>query len=81
MLREAGAAGVHPHGGVGAKDVLVQRPHQRLGHRHPAELLFEACLVPAAVDNGADGLLERLGQRHRVGLGIEDGRVAVALDE
>src|ERR1700731_3283676 len=80
-VRESGAAAVHPHRGVGTKDVLLQSPQQRLGHRHAAALFFEADPVPAAVVNGADGLLERLRQRHRVGLGIEDGRVAVALDE
>ena len=54
---------------------------QRLGHRHAAEFLVEADLVPAAVEHRADRLLERLGQRHRVRLGVEHRRVAVAVDE
>ena len=75
---ESGAAGVHPHRGVGAEDVLVQRPHQRLGHRHAAELLVDADLVPAGVEHGAHRLLEGLGQRHREGLRVEGRGVAVA---
>ena len=78
---EARAAGVHPHCRVGAQDVLVQRPQQRLGHRHAAERLVDAGLVPAGFLNRADRLLERLRQRHRVGLGVEHRRVAVAVDE
>ena len=80
-LREARAAGIHPDRRVGAEHVLVQRPHHRGGHRHAAEILVQADLVPAALDERANRLLERLGQGHRVGVGVEDRRVAVALDE
>ena len=59
----------------------MQRPLQRAGHRHAAELLVEADLVPAAVDDGADRLLERLGQRDGVRLGVEHRRIAVAVGE
>ncbi len=78
---EAGAAAVHPHRRVGAEHMLVQRPQQRLGGRHAAELLDQADLVPAALDEGLDGLLEGCGDLHRVGRRIEHRRVAVALDE
>ena len=44
---EAGAAAVHAHGRVGAEDVLVQRPHERLGRRHAAEFLVEADACPS----------------------------------
>ena len=37
--------------------------------------------VPAAVDDGADGLLEGLGQLHAVGVGVEHRRVAVTFGE
>jgi hypothetical protein len=78
---ESGTAGVHPDGRVGAEDVLVQRPHQRLGRRGAAEGLVKADPVPAGLEHGVDGLLERLGQRHRVRLGIERRGIAVAIDE
>ena len=78
---ETCATAVHPHGRVGAEDVLVQRPHERLGRGHAAEFLVEADAVPAAVEHGAHRLLERLGQRHRVRLGIEGRGVAVAVGE
>ena len=81
MLAKPCAAAVHPDGGVGAEDVLVQCPHQRLGRGHAAEFLVEADAVPAAVEHGAHRLLERLGQRHRVRLGIEGRGVAVAVGE
>ena len=56
---EACATAVHPHRRVRAEQMLVQRPQERLGHRHSAELLFDADLVPAAVDDGLHRLLER----------------------
>ena len=44
---EAGAHRVHVDRGVGAEDVLVQRPRQRAGHRHAAEFLGEADACPS----------------------------------
>ena len=78
---EACAAAVHPYRGVCAQNVLLQRPHQRLGHRHAAEGLVDAGLVPTGVVIGAHRLLECLRQRHGVRLRVENRRVAVALDE
>ena len=78
---ESGTHRVHVDGGVRAQDVLLQGPRQRARHRGAAELLVDAQFVPAALDDRAHRLLERLGQRHGVRLGIEDGRVAVALFE
>ena len=78
---EACAAAVHPDGRVGAEDVLVQCPHERLGRGHTAEFLVEADAVPAAVEHGAHRLLERLGERHGMRLGIEGRGVAVAVGE
>ena len=80
-LGETRAAGVHPHRRVGAEQVLVQRPQQRLGHRHAAQLLVEADLVPTGFDDRAHRLFEAVGQRHGVRLGVEDRGIAVALDE
>jgi hypothetical protein len=77
----ARAHGVHVGGRVGAEDVLDERPLQRAGHRHAAELLFEADLVPAAVEQSAHRLLEGRGQGDGVGRGVEDRRVAVAVGE
>ena len=72
---------VHIRGWVGAEHMLDQGPLQRPGHRHAAELLVEADLVPAAVEQSADRLLERLGDRHTVGLGVEHRGVAVGVSE
>ena len=59
----------------------MQRPQQSFGHRDAAEDLQHADLVPTSVDEGPDGLLERLGECHGVGVRIEHRRVAVTLDE
>ena len=78
-LRHARAHRVHVRGGVGAEDVLDQRPLECAGHRHTAELLGEADLVPTAVEEGTHRLLERLGKRDRMGLGVEHRRIAVGI--
>jgi hypothetical protein len=78
---ETGAAAVHPHRGVCSQQVLVQRPDHRLGNRRAAELLVDADLVPAGFGDRLDRLLERLGQGHRVRLGVEYGGIAVCVDE
>src|SRR5262249_25227188 len=56
---EAGAAAVHPHGGVGAEEVLCQRPQKCLGGRGSAEFLVQAHAIPAGVQYSAHRLLER----------------------
>jgi len=56
---EARTTGVHPHGGVGAEQVLVQGPDHRLGHRGAAQLLVDADLVqPASMTARTDCLNE-----------------------
>ena len=80
-LGETGAAGVHPDRRIGAQDVLVQRPQQCLRDRYAAEFLKDADPVPATVDERTHGCDEGFGQGHRVSLGVEHWRVAIAVGE
>ena len=79
---EAGAHRVHEDGGVGAEDMLAERPQQRAGHRHAAELLVEADACPSSPSMMArTDFLNDSGSVTRVGLGVEDRRVAVGVGE
>ena len=80
-LGETGTAGVHPDRRIGAQDMLVQSPQQGLRDRYAAEFLNDADLVPAAVDERTHGCDEGFGQRHRVSLGVEYRRIAIAEGE
>src|SRR6185295_14898435 len=50
-------------------------------HRHTAEFLQHADLVPAAVHQRAHRLLERVGQGHGVCVGVEHRWVAIRVGE
>ncbi len=80
-LAHARAHRVHVGRGVGAEDVLDQGPLQGARHRHAAEFLGEADLVPATVEECAHRLLEGLGQLDAVGLGVEHRGIAVTVGE
>ncbi|SKX65793.1 Uncharacterised protein [Mycobacteroides abscessus subsp. abscessus] len=80
-LRESCARGVHEQRGVGAEDHLAERPVQRTRSGHAAEVLVQTDLVPAGLDVGVVRLLERLGDRDAVRLGVEGRGIAVALGE
>jgi hypothetical protein len=68
-------------GGVRAQDLLGHRPDECARGELAAELGDRLQPPPLAVDQRLPGLLERLGQRDRAGVGVEDGRVAVGVGE
>ena len=70
--REHRAGAVHPDGGVGAEHHLADRPVEAGRGRRAAELGHGAEAPVLGVHPGAVALLERLGQRRGVGLGVED---------
>ncbi len=72
---------IHVDGGVGAAHHFGHSPAQRWGHDHAAKLDGGVEAAPFAVEVGAVGLLERLGDRDRLGHRVIDRRVAVAVDE
>jgi hypothetical protein len=78
-VREGGAGGVHPDGGVRAEHQLAEGPHQARGGGLAAELLEDLQAPPLGVHPRLVALLERLGDRRRVGRRVEDRRVAVAV--
>jgi hypothetical protein len=80
-LREGRARGEHVDGRVGAEHHLGERPDQRGRRTDAAEVGREREGVPAAVDVRREALLEAVGDRDRAGLGVEDRRVAVGVDE
>ena len=80
-VAKAGPAEVHVDGRVGAEDQLGDRPAQRRRDADAAELVRQVQPPPLGVHEGLVGLLERLRQRHRVGLRVEDRRVAVGVGE
>ena len=67
--------------GFDAENLLGDRPGERAGDELAAELGNRLGAPPLAVVQGLEGLLDRLRHRHRVGVGVEDRRVAVAVDE
>jgi hypothetical protein len=75
------AGAVHPDRGVGAEHHLADRPLERRRGRRTAELGERAQPPVLGVHPGAVALLERLGDRGGVGLGVEDGGRAVGLLE
>ena len=79
--REHRAREVHERRRVGAEDELVDRPGDHVRRGHAADLLLETDAEPFAVVPGVHRLLERLGDRHRVGVRVECRWVAVGLGE
>ena len=77
---ERRAGGIHPHGCVGAEHHLAHGPDQAGGGGGAAELLADLEAPVLGVHPRLVALLERLGHGRRVGLGVEDRRVAVAVD-
>lgn len=78
---EGRAAGVHPHGRVGAEHQLGQGPAHAARQAGAAHLGGKAEVGPARVTVGGEGPLEALRHRHRRGGGVEHRRGAVALLE
>ena len=77
---ERRAGGVHPDRGVGAEHHLAHGPDEGGRGGGAAELLADLEAPVLGVHPGLVALLERLGHGGRVGLGVEDRRVAVAVD-
>ena len=77
--RERRAGGVHPDRGVGAEHQLADRPVQARGGGRAAEVGERAEPPVLGVHPGVVALLERRRHRRGAGLGVEDGRVAVAV--
>ena len=71
-LREAGAHEYMYTAGLAPSTCSMQRPLHRARHRHATELLVEADLVPATVDERAHGLLEAPRAASRCGSRVED---------
>ena len=78
---EAGPAGEHVDGRVGAQDHLGDGPPHARRYADAAQVLGQVGGVPAAVDEGLVALEEAGRHGHRTGRHVEDGRVAVAVGE